>query len=675
MYCNHCMTKLDEGTVFCPYCGQSTEVQVVPHHLRQGTILNNKYLVGDAIGEGGFGITYVGFDLNLELKIAIKEFFPNGYANRNNTLSNNVTLNYQHEGEYFKNGKEQFLREAQNIAKFSKEDGVVDVRDYFTENNTAYIIMEYLEGDTLAEYLKKHGRMDAEKVFRLMLPVMRSLDKMHNTGIIHRDISPDNIMFTDDHAIRLMDFGSARYFTESEKKTMSVMLKPGYAPYEQYSAKGDQGPWTDVYGLCATMYKCITGNTPVDSLLRCKTDSLKKPSQTGVSIPPALEAVLMYGLAVFPEQRCRSMRELIEYTEKALRHQNDIPHMPRGETMFRTEVAADSIPPSQPRAYTDNRRRRDYRYSEPRQTYREPPRKAPQKSYTGLIAFFIVVILLLIGAAAAFLLFGQQWFSPDEPSSVSQSDERIVVDDVTGKLLSDATSELEEKGLVVATKEEQSDDVAEGYVIRQSVNAGRELNKGDTVLLYVASKSAEADNDSGGSNNSNDSHDSGNSGGYTLEIPAEYTSQGTLYNTLCKQYVTLRSSPSMKDNGNEITKIPKNASVELIAYVQDSDFIEVAYNGKVGYALEAFFTSDSSPNGRSVKYCIARHHANLRSQPGSNDDNNIAEIYTDSPIQCTGRTSTVEDQVYLEAKYRGKTGWVLEAVFSNTMDGRTYRGD
>lgn len=669
MYCYHCMTKLEEGAQRCSHCGQSTDVQVVPHHLRQGTILNNKYLVGDAIGEGGFGITYVGFDLNLELKIAIKEFYPNGYANRNNTLGNNVTLNYQHEGEYFKNGKEQFLREAQNIAKFSKEDGVVDVRDYFTENNTAYIIMEYLEGDTLAAHLKKNGRMDATDVFRLMLPVMRSLDKMHNTGIIHRDISPDNIMFTEDHSVRLMDFGSARYFTESEKKTMSVMLKPGYAPYEQYSSKGDQGPWTDVYGLCATMYKCITGNTPVDSLLRCKADTLKKPSQTGIRIPPALEAVLMYGLAVFPEQRCRSMKELIGYTEKALSSEYDIPARMADDTIYRT-AAADDIPTtSRPRRnYDYDPPRRDHPYSAPRNTYREPPREQPRKSYTGLIVLFVTLTLVVIGAVVVFLLFGQQWFSPDDTTAVSQSGDKVIVSDVSGKLLSDATSELEGQGLVVATRKESSDDVAEGYVIRQSINAGRELNKGDTVLLYVAT--APVDNDTNGSNDANGNDADTNSAN---DAPAAYTSQGALYNTLCKEYVTLRSSPSMK--ASEITKIPKNASVDLIAYVQDSDFMQVGYNGKTGYVLEAFFTTGSTSGGRYVKYCIARNHANLRSQPGSNDDNNIASIYTDSPVQCTGRSEDVNDQRYLEVIYRGQTGWVLEAVFSDTMDGHTYKGD
>ena len=259
---------------FCPYCGKNPNKENPPNHLPIGTELHNKYIVGNSIGEGGFGITYIGYDKTLDLRIAIKEFFPSGYANRNNTVSKNVTLNKGELSDYFNHGKESFMREAKNIAMFSSEDGIVDVRDYFTENETAYIVMEYLEGETLNDYVHKHGKFSASELFELFIPVMHSLEKMHNEGIIHR-------------------FGSARYFSSVEQKTMSIMLKPGYAPYEQYSTNGHQGPWTDVYGMCATIYKCITGVTPPDSLDRCQTDTIQKPSALNALISPGLEDVLI----------------------------------------------------------------------------------------------------------------------------------------------------------------------------------------------------------------------------------------------------------------------------------------------------------------------------------------------------------------------------------------------
>ena len=318
MYCYDCMKEIKDGSNVCCYCSSSTQPSYCPHHLKPGTVLNNRYLVGNAIGEGGFGITYIGRDTKLEYKIAIKEFYPSGFANRNNTVSNEVTLNYQNEGEYFKTGVDNFLREAKSIAKFNNESSIVDVRDFFEENGTAYIIMEYLEGENLSEKLKRDGKFEAEDIFTMFLPMMNTLDKMHRENIIHRDISPDNIRVKLNGELMLMDFGSARYYTGMEKKTMSVQFKPGYAPFEQYNKNGNQGPWTDVYGLCATIYKCVTGVTPVDALERVQTDTLKKPSELGVQISEPLENIIMYGMAVYPENRCSSMRKLKTMTEQAL---------------------------------------------------------------------------------------------------------------------------------------------------------------------------------------------------------------------------------------------------------------------------------------------------------------------------------------------------------------------
>ena len=154
-----------------------------------------------------------------------------------------------------------------------------------------------------------------------------------------------------------------------------------------------------------------------------------------------------------------------------------------------------------------------------------------------------------------------------------------------------------------------------------------------------------------------------------------YTSENILYNTLGSNSTPLYVSPVIRSSTVDGTTIPKNAEVELLAYVQDSDFIKVSYNGKIGYTFTACFTREDIADGRYVKYCIARHHANLRSQPGSDDRYNFAEIYTDSPVQCTGEYEYVKNQKYLEVVYRDQTGYVLDAVFSDTMDGPTYRGN
>lgn len=310
-YCSKCMNPIEETDVECPFCGTALNAEIPSHHLAPGTILNNKFMVGAALGEGGFGITYIGRDTKLDMKVAIKEYYPNGYVNRSNTISPAVNSSTSGERkDFFDAGRERFLREAQILAKFSGSTGIVDVRDFFEENNTAYIVMEYLDGQTLKDYLKNKGTLTPEQTIRLLMPVMESLKKVHTQGLIHRDISPDNIMLVDGH-VKLLDFGAARNVSATANKSLSVMLKPGYAPEEQYRSKGDQGPWTDVYALCATMYKCITGVTPDDSTQRVFSDELKTPSALGISIDPVIEQALLKGLNVMQKDRYQNIDELL----------------------------------------------------------------------------------------------------------------------------------------------------------------------------------------------------------------------------------------------------------------------------------------------------------------------------------------------------------------------------
>ncbi len=311
-YCSYCMTPIKDTYKVCPYCGKGIHAEVPAHHLLPGTVLNGKFLVGSALGEGGFGITYIGRDLNLDIKVAIKEFFPNGYVNRANAVSSDITCSISGDRQdFFVKGKERFLQEARILAKFATESGVVEVRDFFEENRTAYIIMEYVEGQDLKQYLKANGPMSPGKTIELLMPVMKTLTKIHAQGLIHRDISPDNIRMSHS-GTKLLDFGAARNVAEGANKSLSVMLKPGYAPEEQYRSRGNQGPWTDVYALCATIYMCITGITPDDATQRVFNDELKRPSALGVAIDRNVEDALMKGMAVLQKDRYQSVNELID---------------------------------------------------------------------------------------------------------------------------------------------------------------------------------------------------------------------------------------------------------------------------------------------------------------------------------------------------------------------------
>ncbi|MBP1538708.1 MAG: leucine-rich repeat domain-containing protein [Ruminococcus sp.] len=312
MLCIFCMNEIPEGSDKCPHCAQSQNVTTPPHRLLPHTVLSGRYVVGAAKGEGGFGITYIGKDTRLDRIVAIKEFYPAGLVNRNTSASPEVTETADENGRNaFYKGRESFLTEAKTLAKFSGEMGIVHILDFFIENNTAYIVMEYLDGMSLSNKLKAEGTMTPEQTLTILMPVMISLEKVHKQGLIHRDISPSNIMILK-NSVKLIDFGAARQASRDGNRSMSLMLKPGYAPEEQYRSKGVQGPWTDVYALCATIYKCITGVTPDEANDRLHNDELKPPSQMGISVDPRFEAALMKGLSVLQQDRYQSIEDLLK---------------------------------------------------------------------------------------------------------------------------------------------------------------------------------------------------------------------------------------------------------------------------------------------------------------------------------------------------------------------------
>ena len=282
------------------------------HCLRKGTRLIGRYIIEGVLGQGGFGITYLGIDELHEKKVAIKEFFPQGIVTRNIEYQDTVTVTFVGEKDNYEKGKERFLKEARTMAKFSKDEGIVKALDFFEINNTAYIVMEYLEGVTLKQYLRENQRIAPEDLIELLVPLIESLDEIHSQGMIHRDISPDNIMVLPDGRIKLMDFGAARDYTEFGEKSLSIVLKPGYAPPEQYQTHGIQGPWTDIYALCATMYKCITGENPPDAIERVMDDSLKKISEFGIVIPTQEEAAIIKGMSVSAQDRYQNIKDFCE---------------------------------------------------------------------------------------------------------------------------------------------------------------------------------------------------------------------------------------------------------------------------------------------------------------------------------------------------------------------------
>ena len=288
------------------------------YSLQRNTGLIGRYVIQKVLGQGGFGITYLGIDKLYGNKVAIKEYYPQKIAMRKAQYEDVVTVTSIEEKNNYNKGKKRFLDEAQVMARFNKNEGIVKILDFFEANNTAYIVMEYLEGITLKQYLGKYGVIQFRNLIEMMLPLREALIEIHSQGLIHRDISPDNIMVQHNGKLKLMDFGAARDYTESGNKSLTVILKPGYAPPEQYQTHGVQGPWTDIYALCATIYKCLTGITPPDAIARVMDDKFKEPDQLDGKLSPDIKKILWKGMNIFPEERYQDIVEFGEDVYDAL---------------------------------------------------------------------------------------------------------------------------------------------------------------------------------------------------------------------------------------------------------------------------------------------------------------------------------------------------------------------
>lgn len=266
--CLGCMEFFGDEFQICPHCGYIEGTPAEEKiHMEPGTLLHNRYIVGKVLGYGGFGVTYIGWDGKLEQKVAIKEYLPGEFSTRMPGQST-ITIFSGDKSEQFRDGLKKFIDEAKRLAKFKNEPGIVKIFDSFEENSTAYIVMEFLDGETLKSYLEREGTLPEDEAIKMLMPVMLSLQTVHAEGILHRDIAPDNIFLTKDGEVKLIDFGASRYATTTHSRSLTVIIKPGYSAEEQYRSRGDQGPYTDVYSLGATLYKMITGKTPPDAMER-----------------------------------------------------------------------------------------------------------------------------------------------------------------------------------------------------------------------------------------------------------------------------------------------------------------------------------------------------------------------------------------------------------------------
>ena len=445
--CLGCMKELREIVDVCPYCNYKVGEGVKEaYYLIQGTILNKKYIVGKVLGYGGFGVTYVGWDTVLDRKVAIKEYFPSDFSTR---VSGEKKLTaYSGDKEVqFQMGLDSFVTEARKLAKFTDIDEIVDVYDYFLENNTGYIVMEFLYGHTVRELLKGNKTFSSETAIRIIKSVLHGLEAVHREGIIHRDITPENIFITQQNEVRLLDFGAARY-ANTHSRSLSVILKPGYAPEEQYRSKGEQGPWTDVYGVGASFYRMVTGRKPQESLERMIDDQLKPPSELGIEIPKSVENALMSALGVRKKDRIQSVEEFRQFLE-------------RGTVK---KVRTSPVPSAKTK-----------------------PIHTSKEKYIWRKTLLPVAIgcIIISAAAITFVLYSNR---AEEPIVVAQDSSRVP--NLCGKPREEAEEKLQELGMEIEVVDVIYSELSQDYIVVQDPEAGYTVGE-DKIVRVTLSGSTE----------------------------------------------------------------------------------------------------------------------------------------------------------------------------------------
>lgn len=270
-------------------------------------ILNRRYIISDLIGQGGFGITYRAFDTRKNIYRCIKELFVSGSSTRQNDYS---VHSLPIMGFSFGDLVIRFIEEAENLSKFNHPN-IVDVRGVFQENGTAYMVLEYLEGVTVASYLKKHRKMPVPMTLEITLQILKALSLVHDFQMLHRDIKPDNIILTPDSRAVLIDFGSSRLFDYENNENHTAILSPGYAPLEQYSENSPKHPCTDIYAIGATLYHMLTGYRPASSPERIQ-NRLPMPHEICSEVDTVLSSIVMLCMELNMEERMQSAEELMD---------------------------------------------------------------------------------------------------------------------------------------------------------------------------------------------------------------------------------------------------------------------------------------------------------------------------------------------------------------------------
>ena len=508
--CISCMEEYEDGIAACPHCGfREGEYEEDQYHLPLRTVLKGRYIIGKPLGHGGFGVTYVAWDSLLEKKVAIKEYLPSDFATR--AVGNATVKVYNRDSaEKFKKGMESFLNESRRLAKFNTVPGVVSLFACFAENSTAYIVMEYLDGRTLKEIVEEKGKLPYDEAVYIMIQVLNALEVVHQAGIAHRDIAPDNVFICKDGRIKLIDFGAARFVTTTHSRSLSMILKLGYAPVEQYSTRGHQGTWTDVYACGATLYYAITGVVPphsYDRIDETKDDKMTKPSKLVKKLPKNVETAILNAMNILPENRTQTAKAFAEELESLIdvqRVKEKIKHEDTGKipqwlkmnaaasvaivaaVVILLIIGVTTIVIRNDRMVIPDGMTRipnviNQEFEEAEQTLEESALQMVigERLFDDYYQNFAVVIQNPYAGGVAFQ-------NSIVTVTLSGNSDAVVIPNVVLSTRDLAKNTLESLGLIVEFEEEYSDKVTKDCVIKQSKKPDSNARPGETIVLTIS---------------------------------------------------------------------------------------------------------------------------------------------------------------------------------------------
>ncbi len=654
--CMGCMKEKGDSKI-CPHCGYEATDKDAQNgaYLPEGTILQNRYLLGKVLGQGGFGITYIGYDNTLNIRVAIKEYYPSDIAQR--TLGSKTISPFTQFQSDYEHGKKRFIEEARTLAKFSDFPGIVSVSDCFEDGGSAYMVMQFLEGVTLKEYLNRKGnKIDPNEAISILTPVMDALREVHRAGIIHRDISPDNIFITSDGQVKLIDFGAARE-SMGGGKSLSIQLKQGYAPEEQYRAHGNQGSWTDVYALAATLYRMVTGETPPESIERLSYDTLIIPED----LPENIRIALQMGLAVRAPERYAT----VEQFQNALNGKATV-----SSIVVDTNKDNESI--KKPSEDSNNK---------------DKPHISNK-----LIALLSTVAALSVIIAISLAIYVSSLSAPanqnaneavnGDGSEATPAPTQAAADIASAPTVApEAPPAAPPANAVPAANTENNTVKYQLYVVncRESISLRTSPSTSANVITMIplGSQVGFIENSSNGFYKIMYQGSVGYAlSSYLADSMTEHdnTVKSYMYVAYCESYITLRSEPS--SSASAITTIPLGEQVGFIEQTT-SDFAKVNYNNLVGYVMSSYLSSSaasqsesseselegepadneesqSSPVGGSLTVVNCQEWISLRSSPSTS-----ASRITEIPLGATVQFIDYASNGFYQVSYNGYTGYAL----------------